>query len=211
MGSSRLPGKALMDVGGRPLLDWVVHRARTVEGVDMVVVATSTHPDDLRIVSWCVENGVLFTIGPQEDVLARFVRAADAFYAHNILRVTADCPLLDPVLNSRIVDKLENTDAVYVSASTRSNGFVQEAFTNAALQLANKQAVELYDREHVVPWMIRHLRTRFIPDGGLGAGRYCVDTQEDLDRLRGLYRENLDLFELSASEIVRLDAHVSAG
>jgi len=204
MGSERLPGKALMKIGDKTILEWVVFRTLLVEGIDEVAIATSTGSGDDAITQVCHRLGALCFRGSRDDVLDRYLSCANGFDADLILRVTADCPLLDPGINSRIVDTLKTTDAEYVSMSTRSNGLVQEAFTVDALDTADVNATEPYDREHVVPWMIRHEKTRFLkPDFDLGSARWCVDTQEDLDRLRGLYAQDSELFWRSAEELVR--------
>jgi len=205
MGSERLPGKALMKIGDKSILEWVVFRTLLVEGVDKVAIATSTRADDDAITQVCHRLGVLCFRGSPEDVLERFCQCSLIYKATHILRVTADCPLLDPGINSRIVDTLKTTPASYVSMSTRSNGLVQEAFTFPALERAHEIAVDPFDREHVVPYMIRNEKTRFLkPDVDLGADRWCVDTQEDLDRLRALFVWQPGLFEMSAAELVGL-------
>lgn len=207
MDSQRLPGKALMEIGDRTILEWVIRRAEQIHGVDEVVVATTTLPEDDAI---CALVGCYS--GATDDVLDRYLNVAAQRNATHILRVTADCPLLDPGLNSRIVDTLKTTRAEYVSMSTRSNGFVQEAFTMGALRRAWEHADKPSDREHVVPWMIRNEKTRFLrSDVDLGSGRYCVDTQHDLDRLRSLWELEPCLFEMSAEQIVRLEAGVPSG
>ena len=204
MGSERLPGKALVKIGDRTVLQSVIWRTAQIAGLDDLVVATTDLDEDSPIRSVCDQVGVDWLAGEVDDVLDRFMRTAVFSKATHILRITADCPLLDPEINYRIVDTLKTTSASYVSMSTRSNGLVQEAFTIGALQRAWENATDPYDREHVVPWMIRNEKTRFLkPDFDLGSGRWCVDTQEDLDRLRGLYAADPGLFERSAEELVR--------
>ena len=208
MGSERLPGKALMNIGDKTILEWVIFRTLLVEGVDEVMVATTIQGFDDPIYTECLGLGIECCRGARFDVLDRYYEAAEGY--DGVLRVTADCPLLDPGINSRIVDTLKTTDAEYVSMSTRSNGLVQEAFSIGALQRAWENATDPYDREHVVPWMIRNEKTRFLkPDFDLGSGRWCVDTQEDLDRLRALYAEDPCLFELTAEELVGREFAVS--
>src|SRR6185295_12334680 len=133
MGSERLPGKALIRIGDKTILEWVVFRTLLVEGVDEVAIATSTRSEDDAITQVCHRLGVLCFRGPGDDVLTRYFQCASIYQATHVLRVTADCPLLDPGINSRIVDTLKTTSASYVSMSTRSNGLVQEAFSVGAL------------------------------------------------------------------------------
>ena len=205
MGSKRLPGKALELIGPRPVLGWVIKRAQEVRGVDEVIVATTDMTEDDRIARFVAVAGLPCYRGAADDVLERYSRAAEKTEATHILRVTADCPLMCPDLNSRIVDCLHQTDKDYVSMSTRSNGFVQEAFTRAALTEANVMATTPNDREHVVPYMIRNLKSRFLrSDHDLGAGRWCVDTLEDLKMLRSKYVNDFGLFNRTAYEILSM-------
>jgi spore coat polysaccharide biosynthesis protein SpsF len=102
-GSTRLPGKVLRDLGGRPVLDWVVRAARAADGVDEVVVATSTLPGDDAVAELAERLGVPVVRGSEDDVLDRFVRAIDAHPCDAVVRLTADCPLLDPDLISAVV------------------------------------------------------------------------------------------------------------
>lgn len=201
MDSRRLPNKAIAPIGPKSVLGWVIHRTRLVEGVDEVVVATTDRAIDNPIVSRCELMDVPVVCGPTEDVLARYVKAALVTEATHVLRVTADCPLLDPGLNSQIVAALKsNRRAGYVSMFTRSVGLVQEAFTANALFAADVEAMTLEEREHVVPWMLNNVKTLLLrPDHDLGQTRVCVDTAEDLEWLRGLYEVDPGLFDGSVS------------
>src|SRR5262252_6865844 len=98
MASTRLPNKVMRDLGDRPVLAWVVNAARAALGVDEVWVATSTAAADDAIVAWCEENNVAVHRGSEVDVLDRYVGAAKASDATVIVRLTADCPLLDPAV-----------------------------------------------------------------------------------------------------------------
>ena len=102
-GSSRLPGKVLMTLGGTPVLGWVVRAARAAGGVDEVVVATSDHPGDDAVADAARELSVPVVRGSEEDVLSRFLLAVDEHPCDAVVRLTADCPLLDPVLIGGVV------------------------------------------------------------------------------------------------------------
>jgi spore coat polysaccharide biosynthesis protein SpsF len=205
MGSQRLLGKALMEIGHKSVLRWVVHRVRMIQGLDGFYVATSNLSIDDPIAEHCNWMDYPCFRGSANDVLDRYYQCATEYEATHILRITADCPLLDPVINSRIVEALHAGEAEYVSATTRSNGFVQEAFTFEALQRAHQDVVTDSDKEHVVPRIIRNEKTLFLHPGvPLGEGRFCVDTRDDFERLRALYGSHPDLFDLPAQRIVRL-------
>ncbi len=210
MASQRLPGKALMRIGDWTVLEWVIHRTRMVKGVDEIVVATGNTMDDEPIIRWCIENDVDGYAGSSHDVLERFYLAATSNRADHVLRVTADCPLLCPELNSMILSGLRGSECWYASMPTGgSNGLVQEAFEFEALRAAYLNAQTDSEREHVVPWMLENLYTHWVPQPfDLGRDRWCVDTQTDLERLRGLYELEPDLFDMPARDLVGLVASV---
>lgn len=205
MGSGRLPGKAMEDIAGRTVLGWVIWRTMKVRGIDEIMVATTTSPQDDVIETYCDSYGLYCFRGSEDDVLDRYARAAEEVKATHVLRITADCPLLCYEVNSQIVEAMHKNERAYVSCSTRSNGFVQEAFTADALARADAAATEPGDREHVVPYMIRHLRTLFLrSEVDLGAERWCVDTPNDLELLRAMASRVPRLFDQPARELVAL-------
>jgi spore coat polysaccharide biosynthesis protein SpsF len=120
MSSTRLPGKVLRSLDGLPVLDWVIRAARAATEVDDVVVATSANPDDDAIAEWGAASGVGVVRGELDDVLARFLRAADASRADAVVRLTADCPLLDPALIDEVVRTWRaDPSADYVATTLR--------------------------------------------------------------------------------------------
>ncbi len=209
MASQRLPGKALKYIGEREILDWVIHRVSMIRGVDEVVVATSDLDGDDIIAIFCAANDIPCFRGSADDVLERYYVAATNTQADIILRVTADCPLLCPELNSQILSGLRGSECWYASMPTDSNGFVQEAFRFDALRSAYIQAKTDDEREHVVPWMLDYLKTHWVQEPEwLTSLRCCVDTQGDLDFLREWYAEDPNLFDLPARDLVGLVASV---
>src|SRR5690554_2641459 len=109
MGSSRLPGKVLEDLGGQPVLAWVVRAAQAIPGIDHVVVATSIGPADAAIAAWCEKQGVDCFRGDEHDVLSRFAGAAARFNAMIVMRLNADCPLLDPHVAGQVLTLLSRS------------------------------------------------------------------------------------------------------
>ena len=103
MNSSRLPGKVLKPLGGQPVLGHVINRCRGIGGVDAVVIAGVEGPAEDPVADLGAELGVAVERGPEQDVLARFHRAAEAHRADHVMRVTADCPVLDPALCTQLV------------------------------------------------------------------------------------------------------------
>jgi len=192
MGSSRLPGKVLEDLAGRAVLDWVVSAARAIPGVDRVAVATSDRAGDDAIVAWCASQSVVCHRGPEADVLERMRGAAEAEGAQTVLRLTADCPFLDPAVCGQVLLLFERSGADYASnvdPPRWPDGLDCEVLTCAALVAAAREATRASDREHVTPF-VRDQRHRFriaalgCPIPGLACERWALDTADDLDRLR---------------------------
>lgn len=105
MGSSRLPGKVLLDIAGQPMLAWVVERTRQAKTVDEVVVATTTDPADDAVAALCQRRGYAYFRGSLYDVLDRYYQTAKTYCAEAIVRITADCPLIDPNLIDRTIQE----------------------------------------------------------------------------------------------------------
>jgi glutamate-1-semialdehyde aminotransferase/spore coat polysaccharide biosynthesis protein SpsF (cytidylyltransferase family) len=194
MASTRLPGKVLADLGGKPVLSWVVRAARAALGVDDVCVATSTSAADDAVAAWCKSNGVFFHRGPESDVLDRYAGAARASGAQVIVRLTADCPLLDPAVIAQTVRLRAMTNADYASnvdPPTWPDGLDCEVLTGEALFTAAAEATRPSDREHVTPF-VRNNRDRFTaetliaPLPGLAAERWTLDVPDDLALLSAL-------------------------
>ncbi len=181
MDSERLPGKVLEKIGDATVLGWVVYRTRQIK-LDQIVVATTTRPADDRIVEECGFLDVECYRGSADDVLDRYYQAATKYDATHVLRVTADCPMLDPWLNQMILDQLTANEALdYVASKGWPDGVGQEAFTWNALAAAWLDATEPSDREHVVTWMIRNMECEY------ALNKLSVDTEDDLMFLRDLY------------------------
>lgn len=221
MGSSRLPGKALKRAGRRTLLEHVVNRVSSSSRYDEIIIATTREPADDDIVSAAKPLGVSVVRGSTEDVLDRYVEAATTVAAEVIVRVTGDCPLLDP----REVDRLvalflssQNTDEPldYVTNQAGPNrripiGHDVEVFSMNALMLAHKESTRHGDREHVTPYLYRvpgRFRTLVSDPLGPDRGhlRLTVDTPEDLSLVTAIMEAVGD--EASPEEIAQfLDLH----
>lgn len=211
MTSRRLPGKALIRVGDKTILEWVLHRLR-LAGIDDPIVATSTDPSDDPIENLCNQIGVAYFRGSLDDVLDRTYRAAHYYNRETdaVIRITADCPLLDPDLLKRTIAKYRQGGYDYVVTAGASPGFGQEIISMAALEQSWRQATDPFDREHVVTWWLHNGRkTGFVDGFDLESShRFTLDTPNDLARLQQLYAaSNGTLFDLSGKEIIRLCHH----
>lgn len=188
MGSSRLPGKVLMDLAGAPVMQWVIDAAWLTRSINDVWIATSTDPRDDEIEEWCHGSSVRCFRGSEDDVLARFAGAAQAANADVVIRATCDCPLLDPNVIGEVIRLRQATNADYacnIHPPTWPDGLDCEVFTRDALDLANCKATRPTDRECVTTYIVRN-RHRFsvenltCPIPNLHRERWVLDTEDDL-------------------------------
>jgi spore coat polysaccharide biosynthesis protein SpsF len=160
MGSTRLPGKTLLDLGGAPVMDRVVARVRAVPTVDEIVVATTVNPEDDVLAAHLAETRVSVFRGPSDDVLARFVSAAEPFDPAWIVRITADCPLIDPAVIDRVVRAAQDEPRVDYCSNVlkRSYPIGQdcEVIWMHTLCAAEREAHDPAEREHVTPFLYRN-------------------------------------------------------
>lgn len=192
MGSTRLPGKVLQDIAGRPTIDWVVEAARRAVGVDEVVVATSTLPADDAIFQWAEKKGVSCFRGSETDVLSRYMGAMTFTKADIIVRLTSDCPFLDPAVIGDVIKLRQMSGAAYATNTdppTYPDGLDVEVFTREALEVSYREALRATDRDTVTRFMVRN-RHRFkaanlvcgLPT--LHGERWVLDSGEDLQFIR---------------------------
>lgn len=191
-GSSRLPDKVSMDLAGRPVLAHVLDRAAAIAGIDQVCCALPDRSEDDALARLAERLGAIVVRGPEADVLARYALAARATEAEAIVRITSDCPVVDPEVAGRVLAALGKGPSYASNVDPRSwpKGLDVEAFTREALELAAARAVEPGDREHVTPWLRRAegvARTNVaLSDDRCAGWRWTLDYPEDLNFLRGL-------------------------
>ncbi len=197
MGSTRLPGKSLLDVAGAPLLARVIERMQACETLDGLVLATTEQPEDAPLVDLALDWGVAVYRGSVDDVLDRFWHAARLADAALIVRITADDPFKDPQVTDRAVRLwLERPDALdYVSNTlqpTYPEGLDIEVFTRDALERAWREARLPSEREHVTPYIWKHPERfrvlNFTHTRDLSHLRWTVDYPEDLAFARAVYQ-----------------------
>lgn len=188
MNSARLPGKVLRVVLGKPLLEIQTQRLARVGGVDEIVVATSVGPADDAIEKFCREKKLICFRGSEEDVLDRFYRAAEVRKAEVVLRICADCPVIDARIVTETLDFFRKTPGKYDYVSNvleRSfpRGMDTEVFSFSALERAHDQAKDKAEREHVTPYLYRHperFRLGSVKQSkDESSQRWTVDTEED--------------------------------
>jgi spore coat polysaccharide biosynthesis protein SpsF len=199
MGSTRLPGKIMKQVLGKTLLEYQLERLSRVTLADQVVVATTSNDNDTPIVKLCTELGVAYYSGSEDDVLARYYEAATQYNAQVVVRITSDCPLIDPLVVDQVIgyylEHQNNWD--YVSNTfpqlTYPRGLDTEVFSYRALQEAYHEAVDASEREHVTifikrrPERYRIFNYTYQRDESMN--RWTVDTPEDFELIRRIVTE----------------------
>lgn len=197
MGSSRLPGKVLLEIEGQSMLARVVGRAGRARTIDRVIVATTTRPQDDPLAEHARALGVDVFRGEEDDVLDRYYRAAAEYALDVVVRITSDCPLLDPDLTDAVVRLLLDAKgpvdyAANTLRRTYPRGLDVEAVPFATLERVWREAVSFHERAHVFPYLYEHPEL-FHMAGTADAVdrsemRWTVDTAEDLAFVRAVCR-----------------------
>jgi spore coat polysaccharide biosynthesis protein SpsF len=194
VGSTRLPGKVLEMLGEAPVLEHVLRRCQAIPGVDDVICATVEGSDGDAVAELAEDLDVAVYRGSERDVLARYHGAAHAVGAEIVLRVTSDCPLIDPDVCAAVLKLRAEAEADYAANNmppSWPHGLDCEAFTIEALDEAAATATAAEDHEHVTPWIRRNRAFHRVnlpgPGGELTAQRWTLDYPEDLAFLRALY------------------------
>jgi spore coat polysaccharide biosynthesis protein SpsF len=194
-GSTRLPGKVLLPLLGRPMLEVVVRRVARSSRLDDVVVATTVAPDDDAIARLAGERGWLLERGSETDLLDRYLQSAHAHGAEQVIRITSDCPLIDPAVIDEVVAALERSGADYASNTlaprTFPRGLDVEAMTMDALEAAGRDDHDPASREHATPFIYRHPErfrlARVASPVDLSGHRWTVDTPDDFELVRRIF------------------------
>lgn len=184
----------MQQIAGRPVLAHVLTRCRSIEGCDVVVCAVPDQDESAPLEAVARDCGARVCYGPESDALGRYAAAARMVSASVVMRVTSDCPLIDPEVCSAVLELREREQADYAANNMpRSfpHGLDCEAFTAEVLAEADRTARDAYDREHVTPWMRRasHLKRANLSSRrpSLEAHRWTLDYPEDLEFFRGVF------------------------
>ena len=198
MGASRLPGKVLLPMGNHMVLAQVCRRAAQIKGIDTddIIIATTREDIDDDIIYWADNNDTDVFRGEENDVLSRYYHAAKGRGADTVIRVTADCPCIDPEVISAMLEEFRNSDVDYMSNTLKRSfphGLDAEVFSFAALERAFNEATEAPHREHVTPYIYRSGKFRLADymnkayEPGLEDIRVTLDTPGDYALLTALY------------------------
>jgi len=198
MTSTRLPGKVLKEVLGKSLLEYQLERLKRVKLADDIIIATTENATDLPIVALCKKLNVNYFRGSEHDVLARYYHAAKGYEAGIVIRITADCPVIDPQIVDNIIRFYIDNRNVYDYVSTGDDSYPRgmntEVFSFKVLEEAFVYAVKEYEREHVTPYMYQHpekYKVGILPyKEDESQHRWTVDTPEDFALIKKMI-ENL--------------------
>jgi spore coat polysaccharide biosynthesis protein SpsF len=211
MGSTRLPGKVLMELGGQTTLARVVARLSRSERVNQVVIATTTTTADEVIVKEAERNARAWFCGSEQDVLSRYLQAAEQFRADLVVRITSDCPLVDPDVVDRVISEALSSDADFASNCihrTYPRGLDTEVFTLDALRRVDDMCDQTHYREHVTPIFYERpdlFRVRSVTGSeDYTRFRWTLDTPEDLELIRAIYSRFDNRDDFGWREVVSL-------
>lgn len=199
LSSTRLPGKVLKDLHGKPMIIRQIERLQRSSMISKLVVATSTDPSDDELVSVLENEGIPVRRGPLDDVVERFGNVVDEFKPSTIVRLTADCPLADVTVIDEVINQHLNSDANYTSnvlEPTYPDGLDVECFSGEAFQSLRLTSLSVAEKEHVTLGIYAHPETYKLgsvtqsPDRS--NLRWTVDVQDDLDFVREVYGRLFD-------------------
>ena len=193
-GATRLPNKVLLKLQGKTVLEHVVNRTRKSKLISDVFVATTINFDDIAIVKKCSEIKTRVFCGSEDDVLDRYYQLAKLLQPDQIVRITADCPVIDFIIIDKVIENHLNSDFDYSSNTlipTYPDGLDVEIFSFQALKAAWKQASLLSEREHVTPYIIKNKNkfklNNIENDVDLSKERWTLDEPKDYELIRSIY------------------------
>ncbi len=227
MGSTRLPGKVMKEIVGKTVLEHVITRVKQAKGIDEIVIATTIKPEDEIIAIEAERLGVKVFRGSEEDVLSRYYHAAKENNSDVIIRITSDCPLIDPEIIDKLIGFYIDNDYRIVtnagsdlSKRTYPRGLDTEIFSLEELESAFMKAKNRYQREHVTPYMYENDNIfNYKNDKDYSKHRWTLDTKEDFELITRIYSELynekhdfylddiIKLFE-KRPELFNINAHV---
>jgi spore coat polysaccharide biosynthesis protein SpsF (cytidylyltransferase family) len=195
MGSTRLPSKVLMKLGDKTILEHVVSRVRESKFINEVIVATTIANQDLQIIEFCASKQIRVFVGSEQDVLDRYYQASRLLKPMNVIRITSDCPMIDPEIIDLIGQRHINEKADYTSNTieeTFPDGLDAEVFKFDALEQAWREAKLFSEREHVTPYIKKHHELFKLVsvrnDKDLSFMRWTIDQSEDFTFLNEIFK-----------------------
>ena len=210
MGSTRLPGKVLMQINNKPMLHYLIKQLEFSKEINEIVIATTTLKEDLEIVKFAKKNNIRFFIGSDDDVLDRYYQCAKEFSFSTIVRITADNPLIDPHIVDKVIRCFKDNTYDYVSnaiSRTFPYGTEVEIFSFNALENAWKNACKHSEREHVTSFIYKN-KTKFKTFNltnkiDLSRFRWTIDRPNDLKLVREIISKN-NKFPITTEAVLKI-------
>lgn len=196
MGSTRLPGKVLIDIKGKSVLNHVVDRLRESKYIDDIIIATTNLSKDDLIEEEAIKINCKYYRGSEDDVLNRYYEAASLYNGHIIIRITSDCPLIDPNIIDEMIEFYINNNYEIISNSpqdikqrTYPRGLDVEIFSYDLLKYSKEHATKPYQLEHVTPYMYETSKNKYYysNENNYSNYRLTLDTNEDLQLIKEIY------------------------
>ena len=198
MGSTRLPGKVLKEINGKPMLSYLLDRVKQSKKLDKVIIATSTLDKDDAIELYCKEKDIECFRGSEDDVLSRYYECAKEYNPDIVVRITADCPLQDPQIIDSVIQKFEDSKVEYcantvpVKTNTYPDGTDVEVFSMEALTKAYNEVKDAHFREHVTFqfWQTDEYKSvQYVGNKDYSKYRITVDYPEDFEVVKFIFDE----------------------
>ena len=194
--SERLPNKVLKEIENLPMICHIINRVKKAKNIDQIILATSNTDTDKILLDIAKKFKIIGFAGDEKDVLDRFYNAAIMYAANPIVRITGDCPLVDPILLDKMVEFYQANDYDYMSNTierTFPDGLDIEIFSSEVLKISNKEAKWLSEREHVTPYILKNQNDfriyNYKNKQNLSNLRWCVDEEDDLIMIRKIFQE----------------------
>jgi len=201
--SKRLPGKTLLCLDNTPILSHVIERAKLIKSNHSLMCAIADDQGSNKIIEICNKMNVNYYVGSEENVLERFYYASRKYKSKYIMRITSDCPLIDPFVCNQLIDFIYNNNFDYVSnvgAIMYPHGLDCEIFKTSQLEKAYNKAIFLYEKEHVTQNIRNNLNTKVgsmsCPHSGIENLRWTIDNMQDLKVLKRVFVEFRELIKL---------------
>ena len=194
--SERLPNKVLKEIENLPMICHIINRVKKAKNIDQIILATPNTDTDKILLDIAKKFKIIGFAGDEKDVLDRFYNAAITYAANPIVRITGDCPLVDPILLDKMVEFYQANDYDYMSNTierTFPDGLDIEIFSSEVLKISNKEAKWLSEREHVTPYILKNQNDfriyNYKNKQNLSNLRWCVDEEDDLIMIRKIFQE----------------------
>ena len=212
MGSTRFPGKVMKAINGKPVIELLLSRLAKSTLIDKIILATSINTENDELSDYVKNIGYDVFRGSEEDVLERFYKAAEAYQPETVIRITGDCPLVDPVLVDKVIEYYYASGADYVSNTnppTFPDGLDTEVFSFQSLNAANRDAGSKYEREHVTPFIRSNKKfciKNFSGEIDHSGKRWTLDDPSDFEVISNVFNHYYPRTNFTWEDVIKLEA-----